>query len=64
MKTKIKFFWVIGGGLLQIPLIDEIKKLGYKVILPKLNWSGMPYISYGDIEKATEIAQKNINILI
>ena len=33
MKTKIKFFWVIGGGLLQIPLIEEIKKLGYKVIV-------------------------------
>ena len=33
MKIKNKFFWVIGGGLLQIPLIEEIKKLGYKVIV-------------------------------
>jgi biotin carboxylase len=37
MKTKIKFFWVIGGGLLQIPLIEEIKKLGYKVIVSDKN---------------------------
>src|SRR4051812_47299051 len=28
-----EYFWVIGGGLLQIPLIDEVRSLGYKVIV-------------------------------
>lgn len=27
------FFWVIGGGLLQVPLVSEVQKLGYKVIV-------------------------------
>lgn len=27
------YFWVIGGGLLQIPLISEVKALGYNVIV-------------------------------
>jgi len=32
-KVWNEFFWVIGGGLLQLPLISEVKKLGYKVIV-------------------------------
>jgi len=32
-KSKNNFFWIIGGGLLQVPLISEVKKLGYKVIV-------------------------------
>jgi len=28
-----EFFWIIGGGLLQLPLISEVKDLGYKVIV-------------------------------
>lgn len=32
-KVWNNFFWVIGGGLLQLPLISEVKKLGYKVIV-------------------------------
>lgn len=30
-------FWVIGGGLLQLPLIDEVKKLGFQVIVSDLS---------------------------
>lgn len=32
MKEINEFFWIIGGGQLQIPLINEVKKLGYKII--------------------------------
>lgn len=28
-----EFYWVIGGGLLQLPLIAEIRKLGYRTIV-------------------------------
>ena len=33
MKTKLtkNYFWIIGGGLLQVPLIDEANKLGYDI---------------------------------
>lgn len=31
------YYWVIGGGLLQIPLIAEVRKLGYKVIVSDAN---------------------------
>lgn len=31
------FFWIIGGGLLQIPLIHEVRQLGYPVIITDAN---------------------------
>lgn len=31
------YFWVIGGGLLQVPLVSEVKKLGYMVITSDAN---------------------------
>jgi L-lactate dehydrogenase complex protein LldF len=37
--------------------------LGYRVEVPPLSWSGMPYISYGNIAKATEVAKKNLESL-
>ena len=37
MKRRNEYFWVIGGGLLQVPLIDEVKQLGYKVIVSDMN---------------------------
>jgi L-lactate dehydrogenase complex protein LldF len=37
--------------------------LGYRVEVPDLRWSGMPYISYGDIAKATAVAKKNLEAL-
>jgi len=34
------------------------------VVLPKgLRSSGMPYVSYGELEKATEVAKRNVSIL-
>lgn len=32
-----KYFWVIGGGLLQMPLIAEVRKFNLKVIVSDLN---------------------------
>jgi len=32
-----KCFWVVGGGLLQIPLIAEVRKFGFKVIVSDLS---------------------------
>ncbi len=31
------YFWIIGGGILQIPLIEEVKKLGMKTIVSDAN---------------------------
>ena len=27
------YFWIIGGGVLQLPLIEEVKKLNYEIIV-------------------------------
>jgi biotin carboxylase len=35
--TNNKYFWVIGGGLLQIPLIEEVRKLNLKIIVSDLS---------------------------
>jgi biotin carboxylase len=36
--TKIKdYYWVIGGGAMQIPLIEEAKKFGFKIIVSDLS---------------------------
>ncbi len=37
MKQAQGYFWVIGGGLLQVPLIEEVKKLGLKAIVTDRN---------------------------
>lgn len=34
---EIDYFWVIGGGEMQIPVIDEARKLGLKIICSDLN---------------------------
>jgi biotin carboxylase len=33
VKNTQKYFWIIGGGILQVPLIKEAKKLNYKIIV-------------------------------
>ena len=38
---------------LGVRAVKILLALGYRVELPDLRWSGMPYISYGDIKKAT-----------
>jgi biotin carboxylase len=32
-----KYIWIIGGGQLQIPLVEEAKKLGYSTIVTDVN---------------------------
>ncbi len=48
---------------LGVRAIMVLRSLGYRVEVPDLKWSGMPYVSYGEIEKATEVAQFNLKIL-
>jgi iron-sulfur cluster protein len=43
--------------------IGLLRSMGYEVEVPELKWSGMPYISYGDVEKATEVAESNLKAL-
>ena len=31
--SKKPYFWVIGGGLLQVPLIEEVRRLGFRVLV-------------------------------
>lgn len=35
--TSLKYIWIIGGGQLQVPLIDEVKKLGFQTIVTDAN---------------------------
>jgi len=48
----------IGARVVKILL-----SLGYEVRVPDLKWSGMPYISYGNVKKATEVAKYNLGVL-
>ena len=48
---------------LGVRAVRILLALGYKVEVPKLRWSGMPYISYGDISKATAVAKENLETL-
>lgn len=40
-----------------------LRSLGYSVVLPDLKWSGMPYLSYGEMKKAKRVAEYNIRVL-
>ena len=48
---------------LGVKAIKILLELGYRVEVPKLRWSGMPYLSYGDINKATVVAKLNLDTL-
>ncbi len=49
---------------LGVRAITILRRLGYNVEVPsELRWSGMPYISYGELEKATGVAEHNLRIL-
>ena len=37
MPDNIKAFWIIGGGILQKPILDEVKLLGFKVIVSDMS---------------------------
>jgi L-lactate dehydrogenase complex protein LldF len=48
---------------LGVRAIKILLALGYRVEVPDLRWSGMPYISYGEIAKATAVAKLNLQTL-
>jgi iron-sulfur cluster protein len=49
---------------LGVKAIKILMALGYRVEVPRgLSWSGMPYISYGNVKKATSVARKNLEQL-
>jgi L-lactate dehydrogenase complex protein LldF len=48
---------------LGLRAVKILLALGYRVDVPNLRWSGMPYISYGDIAKATAVAKLNLETL-
>jgi L-lactate dehydrogenase complex protein LldF len=48
---------------LGVRAVKILIELGYRVEVPDLRWSGMPYISYGDISKATAVAESNLETL-
>src|SRR5207237_10691878 len=43
--------------------IEILERLGYSVIIPNVQWSGMPYVSYGRLGKATKLAADNLRVL-
>ncbi len=50
---------------IAIKAVTLLQRHGIEVIVPpKLKPSGMPYISYGELERATKIARHNVNILL
>ena len=49
---------------LGVRAVKILLSLGYRVEVPgALRWSGMPYISYGNIAKATAVAKRNLETL-
>ncbi len=48
---------------LGVRAVKILHALGYSVAVPDLHWSGMPYVSYGDLAKATAVAKKNLEAL-
>ena len=63
-KNKYKYFWVIGGGILQIPLIHEVKKLNYSVIGYKKSRSKRKNSFPIFIKKKIENFIKNCDIIV
>src|SRR5207249_11994086 len=48
---------------LGLKAIEILERLGYAVLIPKVRWSGMPYLSYGRLGKASALAEFNLRIL-
>lgn len=46
-----------------VKVVKILSAIGYKVEIPDVSWSGMPYISYGEVRKATQVARRNVRIL-
>lgn len=48
---------------LGLRAIDVLERMGYSVIVPATRWSGMPYVSYGRLDKAARLASQNLEVL-
>jgi L-lactate dehydrogenase complex protein LldF len=48
---------------LGLRAIEILERLGYSVIIPDVQWSGMPYVSYGRLAKASKLAAENLRVL-
>lgn len=48
---------------LGLKLIEAIEECGFSVLLPSQRSSGYPYVAYGDLDKAREIAYYNVESL-
>jgi L-lactate dehydrogenase complex protein LldF len=48
---------------LGIRAIELLERLGYSVVVPETRWSGMPYVSYGRLDKAIRVAAHNLAVL-
>lgn len=48
---------------LGVKAMKILAALGFRVEVPDLKWSGMPYISYGEVRKATKVAEHNVRVL-
>lgn len=67
----MKYIWIIGGGLLQIPVIEEAQRMGYQTIVSDGNarCAAMPYadiflnIDIFDIEKHVKWVKQSDNIM-
>tara|TARA_B100001123_G_scaffold426685_2_gene541189 strand:+ start:170 stop:2296 length:2127 start_codon:yes stop_codon:yes gene_type:complete len=49
---------------LGMAAIQELEKLGCLVAMPPQRGSGYPYIGYGDLGKAREVAKVNVDLLL
>ena len=48
---------------LGVAAVGALRSLGYSVALPELRWSGMPYVSYGELARAKRTAEHNLKVL-
>lgn len=66
-KQKVYFFadefTNLNDTHIGIKAIMLLEKLGYKVIVPKLQYSGRTYLSKGLVKKAKKLINRNVEIL-
>ena len=48
---------------LGVKAVKLLQRLGFSVEIPDLKWSGMPYVSYGQLDKAKRVAEYNVSRL-
>ena len=49
---------------LGVKAVGILRSIGYKVVVPEVKWSGMPYIAYGEVRKAAKVSEYNLKILV